>query len=526
MQDTFHILDALDEECLGCVSGDLWSDIACALYCFITNRIGEESQFIAGYLKSGNGETSNPNLPAYVKFEESAYQIISECSEPYPSNEALSLIRSELELVALAPYMDNAKCALALLFHLIKAIDRFIGDTKRSIHRILKRGPLNARHGESVGLYLRSSNHFFGDFFDHCSIRHHMSVGLLNEQLTTVYFYRKESGFALPRIVPSSSVGCPSKTARSIRVAVAPFRGAAIPSPDDSSGEFDVRFQYERGSLFGCRYSDAYGQHLFERLTVIVQRAANAGCKVLLFPEFVVTEDMVEALGCAMRSLGDSSDLQLIVAGSWWNPDERHNVGALVLDEGRITKQFDKFAPFVKDGPRGNYTEMLERDEKRTMLVDMPGIGLVLPQICRDVVEAEKRLCGVAKVFQPAAVLAPAWSPSIHEGFKLPLSNLAARQNSFCVIANACGARRDALADDERENPAVSLCASPVVVNGRRGPRRSADPVLEYLPVNCMGECLSHCCSLWIVDVTCESVEANGKIVDASISVMSEFRQE
>lgn len=136
MQDSFHILDVLDEKCLELISGDLWSDIACSLYCFIIDGIGDEPQFVAKYLKHGNKETDNPNLDTYVEFEQNVYQLISESFSPrYPSGEMLSLVKSELEFVTLTPYFEEDKCAYGLLFYLVKVIDRIIGDTKQSIHK-------------------------------------------------------------------------------------------------------------------------------------------------------------------------------------------------------------------------------------------------------------------------------------------------------------------------------------------------------------------------------------------------------
>ena len=526
MQYSFHILDVLDEKCLELISGDLWSDIACSLYCFIIDGISDEPQFVAKYLKHGDKETDNPNLDAYVEFEQNVYQLISESSSPrYPSGEMLSLVKSELGFVTLTPYLEEGKCAYGLLFYLVKVIDRIIGDTKQSIHKFPKFGPLNKKHRESVGFYLKSANQFVDDFLDAHSIKHRLNDGSLNEQLINFFFFRKEGGFELPVILPSRSSVEVLDTTENIKIAVAPIRGSEIPLPDISSRETDIHFEYEGGSAFRCSYSETYGQRYSEQLLAIVKKAVNTGCSMLVLPEFVVTDKMVEMLKCALRQTEDLGNLQLVIAGSWWNPKERHNVGSLIFAESGIIKHFDKYVPYVMDGPNGSYTEILERTEKRTALVYMPGIGFVLPQICRDVVESENRLFNFAKAFRPALIIAPAWSNSIRRGFKNSLGYLTGTFDVVCVIANACGARRASLRDDEK-SPVVSLCAFPAIESGEKAHGRQTFPDYERLTADCINKCPScfECChGLWVVDVACKnSVDACGASKPA-ISVTGEL---
>lgn len=504
MQKTVHILDVLGNECLELISSDMWFNVAASIYCFITGEIDDEAQFVATYLMSGSEETDNPNLSMYAQFEESLYQIISGRDDfCYPTDETLSIVKRELEFATLNSYLDNRKCACGLLFQLIKAIDRTIKDTASPSSVRTSLGPLNETEIESVGLYLRSANHFIDDFFCDCSISSGLDYGSLNEQLTAIMFFRKENGYALPQIIPSRSSRALVETTRSIKVAVAPIRGDEIPFADELHGYSDICFEYKSGSAFGCRYSNEYALRFDRHLTTIIDKTVNAGCVILILPEFIVTDEVTEMLRQILSDADNLGALQLVVAGSWWNPMERNNVGTLVLAKGKRVHYFDKYAPYIKFGPKGNYTEILERSEKRTVLVDVPGIGLVLPQICRDFAESEKRAEKLAKEFHPAMVLVPSWSNSIHKAFESSLSGMSQRHDAVCVIANACGARRKSI-EEHDEDPVISFCASPAIEIRDEYIRKLPHTDPCNMKAECLDSCPFCCSNVWILDVTCK----------------------
>lgn len=79
-----------------------------------------------------------------------------------------------------------------------------------------------------------------------------------------------------------------------------------------------------------------------------MQKAIDSDCEIVVFPELVVSPGYIERIQSQLRSISDTRELQLVVAGSGWEPSEDgcfgKNVCHVLDKEGRVqartTKKF------------------------------------------------------------------------------------------------------------------------------------------------------------------------------------------
>lgn len=195
-----------------------------------------------------------------------------------------------------------------------------------------------------------------------------------------------------------------------------------------------------------------------ERIVALLKIAIQDGAHIIIFPEFVMSEKMRAAVQACLHAMSDADrkNLLLVLAGTTFHADGEnafHNVLHLFNAAGEELGRCYKFSPFRtdfdKDTQDGKHRpleffhccEMLSAPGKECTLIDIDGIGRILPLICRDVTDGS-RLRLLSDAFDPDLVLVPAWSRSVST-FQIQLEEQANTHLIGSLLCNCCDAVSD-----------------------------------------------------------------------------------
>jgi predicted amidohydrolase len=177
-----------------------------------------------------------------------------------------------------------------------------------------------------------------------------------------------------------------------------------------------------------------------------LKKAIEAGANLIVFPEFFVGPKILDGMICFLRENADndwlkSSSLLAVLAGTTWTND--HNNVMHILDmRGELVGTYYKYSPFShspsdgEDNAAYKDCEYLSTPGKNITLVDIDGVGRILPSICRDIIDGEltERL---VKNFDTFLLVTSAYSPSV-ASFKRHYNNYASCHYVTSVLCNAC----------------------------------------------------------------------------------------
>lgn len=203
----------------------------------------------------------------------------------------------------------------------------------------------------------------------------------------------------------------------------------------DGSGNFRVRYRHD------------YKECLLEHVISCLERAINNGAQIIVFPEYVVSSELSAGIQHYLqtnKALTRNSKLLLVVAGSAWQKISADtpgdiNGGKLYNRVGQLLGEYQKFEPFTQTRDGRTLTEYLSNSAKIS-LVYISGLGLILPLICRDVVNMHgpERLI---QSYNPVLTPIVAWSKRIEYGFLPPMETFAQSYYTFGIVCDACASR-------------------------------------------------------------------------------------
>lgn len=198
---------------------------------------------------------------------------------------------------------------------------------------------------------------------------------------------------------------------------------------------------------FRVRYREDYEDCLLEHVISCLEKAINNGAQIIVFPEYVVSNELSSGIQHylqANKTLTRNSKLLLVVAGSAWQKNSSDtpgdiNGGKLYNRVGQLLGEYQKFEPFTQTRDGKTLTEYLSNSAK-VSLVYISGIGLILPLICRDVVNMHgpERLI---QSYNPVLTPIVAWSYRIEYGFLTPMEAFAQSYYTFGIVCDACASR-------------------------------------------------------------------------------------
>lgn len=215
-------------------------------------------------------------------------------------------------------------------------------------------------------------------------------------------------------------------------------------APDDRL----LSFENINGSgNFYVKYRKDYEQCLLGHVISCLEKAINGGAQIIVFPEYVVSSELsarIQEYLEANKTFTKTSKLLLVVAGSAWQKNSVDaqgdiNGGKLYNRVGQLLGEYHKFEPFTQTRNGQTLTEYLS-DSARISLVYISGFGLILPLICRDVVNLHGAE-SLVQTYNPVLTPIVAWSNRIEYGFLNPMETFAQTYYTFGVMCDACASR-------------------------------------------------------------------------------------
>lgn len=203
--------------------------------------------------------------------------------------------------------------------------------------------------------------------------------------------------------------------------------------------------QEKNGSARRIEYDQQKQSEIVEEILNQMKMAIQHGVEFIILPEYSVSAEALNRIQLALKQWKlqnevDNSRLIAVFAGSTWHADD-DNVQHILDVWGRELGQYYKFSPFTKkSNTKGVYTicEALEHPGRVCTLLGVDNVGLILPAICRDVIDKTytERL---VKNFFPTFVVVSAYSKSVNS-FKPHLRGYAETHFANSVLCNGCDA--------------------------------------------------------------------------------------
>jgi hypothetical protein len=184
----------------------------------------------------------------------------------------------------------------------------------------------------------------------------------------------------------------------------------------------------------------------------LLGKAIDEGANIVVFPEFVTSYTMRDAMRNYLetrRYEGENSEhLCLVFAGTTCEKsgeNSYNNVLNILTGSGvKLRHTYYKNTPYNERG----LCEILSDPGKELVILDIKGMGRILPAICKDA-RNDNYTSRFADIFEPDLILIPAWSESV-DGFYSSLNRFAENYYAVSVLCNCCNAvSLDATLDNE-----------------------------------------------------------------------------
>ena len=170
-----------------------------------------------------------------------------------------------------------------------------------------------------------------------------------------------------------------------------------------------------------------------------LQKASKYKCNIVIFPEFTCSEQLKDAIRDTLEALNRrrSSVPDLVFAGTNWTSGNENVLSVFNgqgFEIGRYYKR-DRYDDTDKDTGKRVY-EDLHNGWKEIDFYGLPGIGFIMPVICKDAMVEDGPADLFSKIFLPIVI--PSWSPSVNS-FERLTGDAKDNFTSF-IMADACSA--------------------------------------------------------------------------------------
>lgn len=411
-------------------------DLIANCFGILCDNIENHQAFIGEYMSEGVGVLNNPNLKMLKTFSERIMDIVSGY-EPSTYDVVKEQILETIRELNLEDYLDERLNQLTVIYCILSAIDCIAMEWRiQWMHPLL--GPLDKNGKTNYRVYFSPRDTLHEQFVDGIK-RKRVSASKLFENFTNFRFvdercWREE--IAIPQVrfvrLPKHVVQ-DFKTRRKLKVAVIPV-----------SKEMNFEFAGVRGCGVGVKYLPEMEKREGERICDCIEKAAKQGAHMIILPEYtispLISKKVKIFMGKMYRERKEEMNLLLVFAGSTWTEDN-NNVMEILDAMGNVLGEYYKYSPFTKE-KAGEYGfeqyEALANPGKRCDLIGIEGVGVVLPAICRDVIDGEYTV-KLAEMLLPIFVAIASWSPSV-ASFKPRMEELANKYFSSAILCNACSA--------------------------------------------------------------------------------------
>lgn len=365
-------------------------------------------------------------------------------------------------------------CLAACMFNLIVILESIARAELQAVGkwRPKKLGPLNcADNNDDPILYFRENrtilDQMYGRDEDDEYFRAPSLSARIGEQFSILQFVQRNDlvrDAGIPVIRALDLPECQwEHTFQDKKIKIASIPGLGAQS--FSAYDFDTGLPFPDGKRptgsFYIGYPMLPNTDIFESLIHNLDLALQNGANIVVFPEYLMSEDMRGALSEHLKNLpnDDKACLLAVFAGTTYEMDTNAKTGNNILylldRDGNELGKYYKFSPFrtlqgryhrkttYSESPNlernsmySNHELLSNRGYKCTLL-DIDGIGRVLPGICRDVIDCEytEVLCNI---FKPSLLIVPACSPSV-VSFLSHFRAFAETIHASALLCNYCG---------------------------------------------------------------------------------------
>lgn len=367
-------------------------------------------------------------------------------------------------------------CMPICIFYILEGLDGYIEKNQKLVYDTCKSyGPLNKGVGSECFLvYLQERTSFLsGAYGAQAGFRKPQRATHINSIFHMFLVFAKDKPSCVPQIKPILLNGRCRKTIceeKKLVISDIPYIGFKTFQMQSIERSQPCESKDIEGAFY-IKYCIEWDDANIQRILVLLDLAIEQGSHIIVFPEFIMSGGMLKAI---QNHLGEleyqkKNQLLLVLAGTHYYWDEEKKQGNNVLHilnaNGKEIGTYYKYSPFrVQSEERmhgadlsaaGSSSvtdyrqyykccEILSDPGKECTLIDIEGIGRVLPAVCRDVIDGEYTLY-LANTFMPSLLLIPAWSGSVYS-FDTKLKSMANEIHTASLLCNCC----DAVADRKK----------------------------------------------------------------------------
>ena len=357
------------------------------------------------------------------------------------------------------------------LFYVLEALDCYVENNLELVYKEYRTfGPLNkGKSKDACSVYLQERNSFLGDAYSVASKKKRFRNPLRPARIGSLFhtFFLVEIGKVptSPKIIPvQPSDACREAIDVNKRIIIAsiPYIGFST----FNFREFNKLKAYKRDTLTGpfyVEYPREQEDNNIQRVTALLDLAIQHDANIIVFPEFIMSNLMKCSIQQYLSSMGNKTkQLLFVIAGTcyhWDGATVGDNIMHIFNARGIELGCYYKYSPFLiqrEEKYHGVYfheeqvhdslqrrkycenCEILTNPGKECLLLDIDGIGRVLPAICRDIIDGEYTTL-LANTFMPSLIMTPAWSHSVNS-FSARFSSLADTIHTASLLCNCCNA--------------------------------------------------------------------------------------
>ncbi|MCL2717951.1 MAG: hypothetical protein FWE14_04140 [Lachnospiraceae bacterium] len=423
-------------------------------YCYdsIYSIVDNEELFLAEYIDKASAAISdivissgitNPNCNILDNLSASIFDMLRNMM-PNPYSNYANFLREllrRMKNIELADYQNADYNNMTIPYIILQTIDSYLP----SYNFTEKTGPKGNYLNYNTLVYLADNDTLIFDTSDKLKFREKVHACKITESFNNIRLVHKSKlkrGAGIPNIktisIENEMLNIAIKDKQELSFAFIPYSNLR---------EFD--FVNSVGTSFTISYRNTDEEIMKKRCQTLLDAAICSNANIIVFPEYIVSKNMIIEIRCILKQKNiekpkSLDSLMMVIAGSTW--DESNNNILYIIDRfGEVVGEYYKYSKFAKFSKPNFSHGVFELCEKLTMpgkkctLININGVGHVLPAICRDVID-EDYTSSLAEFFHPSMVIIPAWSKSI-ASFHERIKSFANRFYTSSFVCNSCQAK-------------------------------------------------------------------------------------
>lgn len=455
---------------------NMYDLIACCYRELIFYRPNRHKQFITGCIDNlGKEKTYKPYAKNFRQLRTDLTNLFLRMNvrqgdegSGYNQSECVRRLLRYLQSFTLPDDKCLYEDAMAIVFfYVLEAMDHYIKNEIRelSVYDRMPSGVLNKNYETTeCYVYFKEQRSFLDEAYSigKKGFRKPLRAVKLGEKFTTIQIVNKNqlldsAGIPVIKYVQNKAADYKN----GIRICYIPYIGFRTFSFHNRDEEKPCGIKEHPSGLFYIDYDNWNEEEHEKYLLILLQKAIEKQPHIIVFPEFVMSPSLLKSLQKHLMNntiKNGKKNLQVVVAGSTYEKsidDRWNNVSHILSGSGREIGKYYKFTPYSdEEAPQAhgaqqnddeddaakyyNNCEILSDPGLECTIIDVEGIGRILPAICRDVIEGEYTE-KLAQVFNPSLLIIPAWSGSV-KSFDTRILSITNTAHTAALMCNCCDA--------------------------------------------------------------------------------------